>query len=255
MSRAKLHNVSVLALTDHDTISGLARARVQAQIEGIDLINGIEFSCQWAGRGIHLVALAFDAVHDEMRELIESQRKLRLERSNMIAQRMEKLGFCDALARAQAAAGSTTIGRPHFAAAMVEHGFCVSVEQAFKRYLGAGKPGDVKQIWPEIGDVIPSIVASGGVAVLAHPLKYKLTRSKLLRLVDDFTALGGKAIEVVSGTQRPEDTRDMARIANKYEIYGSCGSDFHAPLKHWGELGKFPALPDNVVPVWRAWEH
>lgn len=254
MSRAKLRGVTTLALTDHDTISGLPRARRQAELEGIELVNGIEFSCMWAGRGVHVVALAFDEKHDGIQKIIREQTSLRERRTVLIAEKMEKAGFNDALDRACAEADGPAIGRPHFAQAMVKAGFCSSVEQAFKRYLGTGKAGDIKQIWPEFGDVLPAISEASGIAVLAHPLKYKLTRTKLCKLLEDFVDYGGGALEVVSGEQRPEDTRDLAKIANTFALLASCGSDFHAPSMHWGELGKFSSLPESVQPVWTAWE-
>ena len=119
--------------------------------------------------------------------------------------------------------------------------------------MGAGKPGDVKQYWPSFDQVIHWINASGGVAVLAHPKKYTMTRTKLCVMVHDFKTAGGKGIEIVSGAQSQEVTRDLVTIANKYSLLGSCGSDFHAPGGAWQELGAFTAMPDNVQPVWDCW--
>lgn len=254
VSRAKDQDVSVLALTDHDTIAGLERAKKQAEIVNIDIITGVEFSCKWAGRNIHVVALGFDETHPKLLAQIESQTKMRDIRASEIAARLEKIGFKDAMARAQAQSGGAVIGRPHFAKAMVAMGFCSSVDQAFKKYLGAGKPGDIKQIWPEFGDLLPDVVEAGGIPVLAHPLKYKLTRSKLSQLLEDFIEYGGRAMEVVSGQQRQQDTHDMARLVNRFDLLASCGSDFHAPSKPWSELGRYSEMPDTVKPVWQAWE-
>lgn len=253
VSRAKANDVTVLALTDHDTIAGIARARAQAELDGIELINGIEFSCQWAGRNIHIVALGFDLHCPALVQMIKDQGEAREARGLMIAERLEKIGFEGVYEKAQAIAQGAALGRPHFAKALVEAGHVRSIELAFKRYLGAGKVGDVKQVWPEIGDVVSAVCDAGGVAVLAHPLKYKITRTKLLRLIEDFVDVGGQAIEVVSGFQKPQETSDMARIAQKFELLASCGSDFHAPSAHWSELGQMSVLPKNVTPVWQAW--
>lgn len=254
VSRAKANQVDVLALTDHDTISGVRRARAQAEKEDLTLINGIEFSCQWAGCNIHIVGLAFDCDHPRLVQSIDEQEQARRTRAAEIGQRLAKAGFEGVYEKADAIAAGGSVGRPHFAKAMVESGYVSSIDQAFKRYLGAGKVGDVKQHWPEIGDVVEMIVDAGGVAVLAHPMKYKITRTKLRRLIEDFCDAGGRAIEIISGAQKPHETADMLRLAERYELLSSCGSDFHAPGMKWAELGQMAAMPKQANPVWQFWE-
>ncbi|MFL0808892.1 MAG: PHP domain-containing protein [Agarilytica sp.] len=255
VSRAKSNDVTVLALTDHDTTKGLARAAAQAKKEGLTLIEGIEFSCQWLGRGIHIVGLNIDSSAPDLCDAVEKQENLRQERAEIIAQKLEKLGVENALegARQQAGVGGV-IGRPHFAQYLVESGYCKSVAHSFKKYLGAGKPGDVKQVWPEFEPMVAAIRSAGGIAVLAHPNKYKLTRTKLRAMLEDFKEIGGEGIEVVSGKQELNATRDMAMLAQQFDLLASCGSDFHVPNAPWQELGKFSRLPDNLAPVWSHWE-
>lgn len=253
MSRAKRQEVDVLALTDHDTTIGLARAAKKAEEEGIELITGIEFSCQWAGRNIHMLGLNFDLNSECFKKAVESQAELRETRAVIIADKLAAAGFDGALEGARTFAGSGIIGRPHFAQFMVEKGYSKSVAQCFKKYLGAGKIGDVKQIWPEIEDVVRVVVDAGGVAAIAHPHKYKMTRTKLCAMVADFKEAGGTAIEVISGQQHRDVTRDLASIARKYELAASCGSDFHAPGNQWQELGRIPSLPEDLTPVWDCW--
>lgn len=255
VSRAKAQDVSVLALTDHDSINGLAKARTQAKAEGLELITGIEFSTQWGGHSIHIVALAFDETHAGIQELIRHQEESRVDRARQIGERLASRGLpSDLYERASAIANGATIGRPHFAEALIQSGSVSSAAQAFKKYLGAGKVGDVKMMWPGFGDIIPIIADAGGVAVMAHPLKYKATRTKILRILADFIDCGGRGMEVLSGLQKPTDTRDLARIANQLGLLASTGSDFHAPGQHWSELGAQGRLPDNVVPVWQHWQ-
>ncbi|WP_370978361.1 PHP domain-containing protein [Agaribacterium sp. ZY112] len=253
LSRAKSQGVTTLALTDHDTISGLPEATVQAELEGIDLITGVEFSCLWYGRNIHVLALNFDASHSAIQALTELQLQRRIERSEVIASKLEKLGFIGILQAAQAKADGAIIGRPHFAQAMIDTGKVKDVAHAFKQFLGAGKVGDVKLQWPDFDDVTQACSAAGGQAVLAHPLKYKMTRTKLCSMIDDFKESGGQGIEVVSGLQTPQQTGDMARLANKYELLASCGSDFHAPSGYNADLGQISALPQSVEPIWQQW--
>lgn len=254
VSRAKLHGVDVLALTDHDTTVGLARASQQAELEGITLVPGIEFSSQWQGRAIHIVGLNVDLDSSALAQAVAGQTLLRSERATQIAKKLESMGVKAPLEGAMAHSTGGVIGRPHFAAYLVAAGYCKSVAQAFKKYLGAGKPGDIKQLWPEFEATVGAIVDSGGIAVLAHPVKYHMTRSKLCAMVRDFVDVGGRAMEVVSGAQEARVTADLAKIAGSFGLKASCGSDFHAPGMPWQELGSHSVLPESVVPVWRAWE-
>lgn len=253
VSRAKAQNVAVLALTDHDTVAGVTRARSQAQLEGLDIIPGIEFSSQWNGRGVHIVGLNVDLDSPSLMAAVTRQEEQREERAHQIAEKLEAMGVQDAYAGARQHAPEGVVGRPHFAAYLVAQGHCKNVAQAFKKYLGAGKPGDIKQLWPELEEVVEWVLQAGGNPVLAHPKKYNMTRTKLCAMVADFKEGGGQAIEVVSGKQLDADTRDIARIAEKYNLLGSCGSDFHAPGGAWQELGNFPRIPDSVEPVWSLW--
>jgi predicted metal-dependent phosphoesterase TrpH len=254
VSRAKTQGVTALALTDHDTLGGLAEARQEALVQGIELIAGIEFSCLWNGIGIHVVGLQVDPDSRVMQEAVTSQHQARERRAETIAAKLEKAGIAGALDGARQVAGEgAVLGRPHFAKFLVAEGHCKSINAAFKRYLGAGKPGDVKQLWPSVGEAVDWIRAAGGIAVLAHPDKYKMTRTKLGRLLQEFVEAGGEAMEVVSGQQSPNTTRDMALIANRFELYASCGSDFHVPDQPWQELGGYSPLPDNCQPVWQLW--
>ncbi len=251
VSRASANNVSVLALTDHDTVAGIHEARAQAERENLQLIAGIEFSSQWQGRSIHIVGLDIDPDSAALQGAVAQQAAVRTRRAERIAAKLERLGFAGALAAAQGFAGDAVIGRPHFARFLVEAGHVKNTEQAFKKYLGAGKAGDIKQDWPDFEQVIAWIHQAGGLAVLAHPCKYKMTRSKLCAMVQAFADLGGDALEVVSGPQSPNQTRDMLGIAVKFGLKVSCGSDFHQPGQVWQELGKFASLPEDVDGIWQ----
>lgn len=253
MSRAKEQGVTTLALTDHDTTAGLAEAQQMAADLGIELIHGIEVSCLWRGIGIHIVGLNIDPQHSTMQSAVQQQLDSRQQRAMEIARKLEKVGFKDTYEGAAQFAGDGIIGRPHFARYLVQAGHVKHEGEAFKRYLGAGKVGDVKQLWPDIETAVGWIRASGGIAVLAHPDKYNMTRTKLRALLELFVEVGGQAIEVVSGKQLPQVTRDMANLAERFELWASCGSDFHVPNQHWQELGCFPELPEQCDPVWCHW--
>lgn len=246
--RAIDKGVGALAITDHDTVDAYRDLPVVGT--EIRIIAGIEFSTQWENSGIHVLGLNIDPGSEAIVAGTRFQTDARMRRALRIGENLEKKGLAGAY---EGAAGLSTggyIGRPHFAHYLVNSGQVDSVEAAFKKYLGAGKAGDVRQHWAELPQIIQWIRDGGGIAVLAHPLKYKMTRTRLRRLLDRFIAEGGQGMEVVSGKQLPYQTADMAKLCEEKKLLASCGSDFHRPDKIWAELGKFAPLPGNVTPVW-----
>ena len=247
VSRAVEKNVDVLAITDHDTVDSFCEVQT---FEGpLELIAGIEFSTRWEHTGIHVLGLNIDLDSDAIRSGTKFQTEARLERARRIGRNLEKQGIARAFEGASELSGGGYIGRPHFARYLINTGTAASMEVAFKKYLGAGKAGDVREHWAELPQIIRWIREANGIPVLAHPLKYKLTRTKLKRLVDGFQRAGGQGIEVVSGQQLPQQTIDMALLCEQKGLLASCGSDFHMPGP-WNELGVFTPLPDHVIPVW-----
>ncbi len=244
--------VDTLAITDHDTTAAFDQLDLSAS-QPVQLIPAIEFSTTWRKIGVHVVGLNIKPDSDAMRAGTHFQHRVRQQRAEQIAEKLCHAGLPDTLAGAAALADNDNIGRPHFAQHLVNIGAVANIRQAFKKYLGAGKPGDVKQFWATLPQVIQWIRDAGGTAVLAHPDKYNLTRSKLLALLDDFSAVGGQGMEVISGKQLPQLTRDLADICQQKGLLASCGSDFHQPGQPWAELGHFPTLPDSCQPVWNHW--
>lgn len=248
ISRAVEKDVDVLAITDHDTID--AYQGLSLVHENITLVPGIELSTQWGTTGIHVLGLNIDLGSDAIITAAKTQSDARLHRARRISERLEKKGIPNAFDGANQLSTGSYIGRPHFAQHLINIGKSDSMNAAFKKYLGDGKAGDVKQHWAELPQIIQWIRDAGGIAVLAHPLKYKLTRTRLKRLLDDFVEAGGQGMEVVSGQQLPYQTQDMALLCEQKSLLASCGSDFHMPGKRWAELGRITPLPGNVVPVW-----
>jgi len=254
VSLAHKNGIEQLALTDHDTLSGYQEFASACQSCGIAAVTGIELSTRWNGIGIHVVGLNVDPDSDAMKAAVTCQSNARFERAETIAHRLEKQGFKQVMEGASALAGPEgSLGRPHFARYLVESGQIDSQSKAFSRYLGAGKIGDVKCGWPEMDQVVDWIDQAGGVAVLAHPDKYNMSRLKLRRLLQSFSEFGGQAMEVVSGQQNRDVTAFMARMANELEFYASAGSDFHGPVTNWHNLGCYSPLPGDVVPVETLW--
>lgn len=221
--------------------------------EDISVIPGIELSTQWAGYGIHIVGLNVDPANAILRNGVVRHQDVRERRAEEIAVRLAKAGIPGSLPRVQEIAAGRSIGRPHFAQHLVEIGAVKDSKQAFKKYLGAGKAGDVRRGWATMEKVIHWISSAGGTAVLAHPAHYRLTHQKLRRLLEDFRHAGGLALEVISGSQQPTVTKAMARVANDHGLLASCGSDFHRPQSSWSDLGRFAPLPQDCTPVWSDW--
>jgi len=254
LRRAKAAGVRQFALTDHDTTAGYLAVRHTSEADEVGLISGVELSCRWATTTVHIVGLSFDADAPEMVAMVEQLTQAREERAEKIATRLAGVGIDDALEGAKAIANGSQIGRPHFATWMAEAGAVESVTEAFDKYLGAGKIGDVKMFWPPLSDVMQAITQAGGVAILAHPLKYRLTGMKLRALINDFKAAGGGAIEVLNGRQPETDLKRLSLLAEGNGLMCSVGSDFHRDFEYGPKLGIDVERLPNGAYVWDALE-
>jgi len=180
-------------------------------------------------------------------------RAFRSRRAQRIADGLDQAGIPDAFEGARELADGGLISRTHFARYLVKLGLAADERQVFKRYLVKGKPGHVAGQWADLADALDWIHRAGGQAVIAHPARYRLTRSKLRGLLREFVALRGEGIEVVSGSHSRDDYFVMARHARDFGLAASAGSDFHSPEYPWITLGKLPRLPDGCRPIWQDW--
>lgn len=245
----------MFAITDHDTVEGYqAAAALLPANDALQLIPGIEYSCRWSGTTIHILGLGMDCEHAAMRQGLAYLKAARARRADKIAEKLEKLGFAGALAGAQEHAGSGQLGRPDFAAWMVEAGHVADHNEAFDRYLGQGKPGDVKAFWPAMAEVVEWIEAAGGAAIVAHPLKYRFTGMKLRRLLVDFVAAGGSGIEICSGRQTADQLAHLKRLAADFDLEISMGSDFHRETTYGAPLGVAVPGGNSHRGVWERWQ-
>lgn len=254
VARAKARGVEVLALTDHDTLEGLPAAHAAASEQGIRLIPGIEMSCQWGGATIHVLGYAFATDAPALEAAIAALHEGRWQRAELISRRLALKGLHGALEGARAI--QTELGdsgnapaRPHFADFLVRAGHVRDRAEAFRKWLGNGKLGDVKQHWPELADAVATLRCAGAWISLAHPLQYDFTRSKRRKLVGAFIEAGGHSIEVVNGMQPAEQVGTLAILAREFGLMVSAGSDFHAPGE-WAELGMYRPVPDDLPPLW-----
>jgi len=250
--------VDVLSITDHDTVRAyqdpICRDIESQKPKNIKIVPGIEFSTQWQKIGVHILGLNIQAGSAAIEQGVNYQSLARKERAEKIAERLGRAGLKNALEGAKKIAGQAEIARPHFARYMVECGFSKSLEQAFKKHLGAGRPGDIKQLWAPMDQIIDWIKQAGGIPVMAHPHKYKLTRTKLLDLLDDFKQVGGEGIEVLSGSQGKDITEMLRDISVQKNLLASIGSDFHSLSTPWCKLGMHTSLPQTCKPVWSAFK-
>jgi len=254
VQRAAANGVSVLALTDHDEVVGLAGAAEAARAAGIRLVPGVEISITWGDISIHIVGLGVDPEDETLATNLDFVRSSRGRRAERIAAELDSLGIEGSLAGAYGyAENPKVIGRTHFARFLVQRGVAPDVASVFKRYLARGKPGYVAHQWAELADAVAWIRASGGRAVVAHPGRYKLPRSELRRFLGEFKAAGGEGIEVVTGSHSPEQYGEFARLAREFEFLASRGSDFHGPEESLADLGRLPPLPADLKPVWHDW--
>jgi predicted metal-dependent phosphoesterase TrpH len=234
--RAVSEGVRRLAITDHDTIAGYLSV-CRSVPPGLELISGVELSCQWGRVGIHIVGLGFDPASPALVKHLEGLDTARKERAEKIAHKLDRSGMPGALAGAMAVAAGAQIGRPHFARWMVLAGHVDSEQLAFKQFLGRGKPGDISLLWPPLDDTVAIINGAGGVSVLAHPLDYKMTATRLRALTDAFHEAGGQALEVINGRPRPGDKDTLWRLVKERDLQVSVGSDFHRDSPYGAGLG------------------
>ena len=244
--------VNVASITDHDTVAAYDRID-SARHTSLSLVPGIELSTTWQRRSIHVVGINVDPASGSMSEAVSFQQRARMDRARTIGDRLDRLGASNCFEAALEIADGAVIGRPHFAAHLVSSGFVKDERTAFKKYLGAGKPGDVRCGWASLEQVISWITRSGGTAVVAHPAKYGFTTTKLKTMLADFVAHGGRGIEVVCGRQDSSLTRRMGTIAREFGLLASTGSDFHRPGNAWSKPGLFDPLPENVTAIWEQW--
>jgi predicted metal-dependent phosphoesterase TrpH len=253
VEHAAIHGVDVLALTDHDDTGGLALAAIESKRWGLHLINGVEISVTWKKRTLHIVGLKIDPEYPPLKTGLANIRAGRHVRAVGMAAGLDKVGISGSLEGAYEYAREGIIGRVHFARFLVNSGISKDNKAVFKRYLVKGKPGYFEHQWASLEDAISWIVGSGGIAVLAHPGRYDIRRTNMLLLLEEFRALGGTAIEVVTGSHTGANYVEYAKYAQLFGLKSSLGSDYHGKGLSFMEMGRLPELPNNCVPVWHDW--
>ncbi len=254
VQRAHEHGVELLALTDHDHLGGLAQAREEAARRGIEFVAGVEISVTWGAETIHVLGLRIDPASTPLAAGLARTRDGRDARAREIGEQLARVGIDGAYAGAQRhVTNAAMVGRAHFARFLVEAGVCDDVREVFRNYLVEGKPGWVPHRWASLEDAVGWILGAGGVAVLAHPARYRISETALWALISAFRDLGGSGIEVVCGGHSPDEQRRFADCALEFGMRASRGSDFHGPGESHVDFGQLPRLPESLVPVWIDW--
>ena len=246
-----------LALTDHDTTAGLVEAQKAADELNLRFIPGVEISVSWTPNAdaksttLHIVGLGFDAENPVLAAGLNGIREGRTARAKLMGDDFARIGMHGMFEAAyEFAENKSMIGRTHFARALLARGAVNEVGKAFNRYLTPGRPGFVAHRWASLGDALAWIMAAGGVAVMAHPGRYKLQKAEMTQLLGEFKDLGGRSIEVMTGSHSPPQFREYALRAKEFGFLASRGADYHGPGESHYEPGQVPLLPDDLTPVW-----
>jgi len=249
--RAKDHGVALWSLTDHDEVAGQHRAAAAARAIGLDYVAGVEISVTFAGQTIHIVGLGIDPDDTTLRDGLASTRHGRSRRAQAIGESLAAVGIEGALEGAQALADNPEmVTRTHFARWLVATGVCRDTHEVFRKYLVRGKPGYVAQQWATLRDAVHWITGAGGLAVIAHPGRYRVSANEEWALLEQFKAHGGRALEVQTASHGDAEVAKYGALAREHGLLASRGSDFHSPGESRIELGALPTLPGGLTPVW-----
>ena len=251
--RARANGVDLWALTDHDEVGGQQRALEAARAQGMKYLTGVEVSVTFIDTTVHIVGLGFDHTDARLVEGLNETRDGRGPRAFEMGAQLAKVGIDGAYEGALQYVGNPRlISRTHFARFLVDSGVCRDTSEVFRRYLTEGKPGYVEHRWAKLGDAVRWITQSGGLAVIAHPARYRFTPTEEYALFSEFKEHGGRGVEVVTGSHSAAEALRYADMAREFGLLASRGSDFHSPDESYTDLGTLPPLPEHLAPVWSA---
>ena len=251
--RAKANGVELWALTDHDEVGGQERALAAARAQGLPYLTGTEISVTFLGVTVHIVGLGMDHTNPELQAGLHATRSGREQRARDMANGLAQVGIKGAFEGALQYVGNPElISRTHFARFLVDTGVCKDTNEVFRKYINDGKPGFVPHRWATLGDAVRWIREAGGMAVIAHPARYKFTANEEYALFSEFKAHGGAGVEVVTGSHTAAEYVTYAAMAEEFGLAASRGSDFHSPDESHTDLGTLPYLPGHLTPIWET---
>jgi len=242
---------NLFALTDHDTTDGLAEAQQMADELSVNLVSGVEISALWRNMTIHIVGLGIDINNDILQKGLNYNQRLREERAEKIALGLRRAGITDALEKTQELSKTDMITRTHFAQMLIREGYCKDMKSVFRRFLTGKKPGASRVEWRSFDEVVGWIHAAGGLAVIAHPFRYRMTQTKIKNMLIDFKEVLGDGVEVVTATSTDEEITLSNQWAKEYKLLSSCGSDYHGWSNQRIQIGYLRDLPSLENAIWR----
>ena len=249
--RAQANGVELWALTDHDELGGQDRAIAAARDVGMSYLTGVEISVTFLGITVHIVGLGMDHNHPALLAGLRATRGGREQRARDMSDDLARVGIKGVYEGALKYVGNPElISRSHFARYLVEIGVSKDTNDVFRKYITEGKPGFVPHRWAKLADAVGWITQAGGVAVIAHPGRYKLTPNEEFALFTEFKSHGGQGVEVMTGAHNQADYVKYAGYCQEFDLVASRGSDFHSPEESHTDMGKLPDLPGSVTPVW-----
>ena len=242
---------NLFALTDHDTTDGLAEAQQMADELSVNLVSGVEISALWRNMTIHIVGLGIDINNDILQKGLNYNQRLREERAEKIALGLRRAGITDALEKTQELSKTDMITRTHFAQMLIREGYCKDMKSVFRRFLTGKKPGASHVEWRSFDEVVGWIHAAGGLAVIAHPFRYRMTQTKIKNMLIDFKEVLGDGVEVVTATSTEEEITLSNQWAKEYKLLSSCGSDYHGWPNQRIQIGCLSNLPNLDNAIWK----
>ena len=242
---------NLFALTDHDTTDGIDEARQTADKLSVDLISGVEISAFWRNATIHIIGLDIDIGNDVLQKGLNYNQRLRKERAEKISLGLYRAGVKDALEKTQELSKTDMITRTHFAQMLIREGYCKDMKSVFRRFLTGKKPGASRVEWRSFDEVVGWIHAAGGLAVIAHPFRYRMTQTKIKNMLIDFKEVMGDGVEVVTATSTEEEITLSNQWAKEYKLSSSCGSDYHGWSNQRIQIGCLRDLPNLDNAIWR----
>ena len=240
----------LFSLTDHDTTNGIAEAKKEADKLGLNLVNGVEISAFWRNSAIHIVGLGIDIDNDMLQTGLAFNQAIRKERAEKIALGLWRSGIKDALEKAQKISGGRMLTRTHFAQMLIQEGYCKDMKSVFRRYLTGRKPGGVKADWKSFDEVINWIQSAGGKALIAHPFRYRMTHTKIKKMLNDFKLASGDGFEVINANSSEEEITLADQWSKDFDLLASSGSDFHGWPNQRVKIGNLADLPSTNRAIW-----
>jgi len=242
---------NLFALTDHDTTDGLSEAQQMADELSVNLISGVEISALWRNMTIHIVGLNIDINNNILQKGLSYNQSLRKERAEKISLGLRRAGVRDALEKTKELSKTDMLTRTHFAQMLIREGYCKDMKSVFRRFLTGKKPGASRVEWRSFDEVVGWIHAAGGLAVIAHPFRYRMTQTKIKKMLIDFKEVLGDGVEVVTATSTDEEITLSDQWTKEYKLLSSCGSDYHGWSNQRIQIGCLRDLPNPNNAIWR----